>query len=221
MKTNSYNLIIGISAVALIALLFCWNGCNQRRLGRNEVKQSIVDLHTEKEMKLWSDSVSNLVVENYQLKTENKMVNLRNESLLKSLSAYQQHQSIIRNTNVAQIKQESDKIKDSTINVIQIKDKNGLLIDYVNYNNISNSYDSCQIENKILNSTIYSDSLLIISDAKLIQATDSLSRWKDVKCIDDVKSEIKKVRKRTLWICVLAGTNAIKDFLFIDYLIKK
>ena len=207
-------------AVVTIVILFFVNGCHQRNLGRKEVLQSQQEMHTDKELKVWKDSVESLAIENSQVYHENGLVRLRNEDLLKSLSAYQMHQATIRNANVATIKLETDSAKDKQIDVIQATDKNGLLIDYANYNSLDSSYNHCQEEKKVLQSTIGSDSVLIVSDRKLINANDSLSGWKDVK-IQDIQLHDKSIiRKRTVWVVILGIANALQTALFADYLLK-
>jgi hypothetical protein len=207
-------------AIATIVILFFVNGCHQRNLGRKEVLQTQKTLHTEKELKIWKDSVENLSIENSQVYHENGLVKLRNEDLLKSLSAYQMHQATIRSTNVDVIKEETDSTKDKQIDKIQLSDKNGLLIDYANYTNLSNSYDSCQQEKKILHTTINSDSITIKSDRKLLYAKDSLDGWKEIKLEGVQDTDKKIIRSRTWWIVILGVVNAAKDALVIDYFLK-
>ncbi|MEI6487335.1 MAG: hypothetical protein WCP52_00160 [Bacteroidota bacterium] len=208
-----------IIAVVIIAVL-CIGSYVIYKRGQQSVVNSQIEKTDKSQVVNWTKIVLNKTATNDSLLNENSILKEHNKTLLKSLSAYQMYQSIIRSTNVATIKQTSDSIKDKKIDSIQVVDKNGILIDYANYNNLSNSFDSCQTENKILQTTIYSDSLFIQSYVKLIQAKDSLETYTNKQCADLSKIDKSKIRRKTFWIFTGWGVAISETALFMYEAIK-
>ncbi len=151
---------------------------------------------------------------------ENVLVKTRNVEMIKKIQVYQLHQNIIRNTNVSDIKQMSDSIKDKRIDSIQVVDKNGILIDYANYINLSNSYDSCQSENGILQSTIDSDSSVVESYKKLDVENNQLTKAKLKQSADLLGISNSKLRTKNFWIFAGWGTAIGETALFVYTAIK-
>lgn len=196
--TNKY--LIWIAGILLIIAVLSIGGCHIYNLGRQAAVESSKLKTDNSEVKKLTISVELLQKKNDSITQVNTTLRAHNAELVKSLNAYQLHQSFARASNVSEIKKEDDATKDKMIDDIQAKDKNGLLIDYANYTNLSNSYDSCQKENTVLQSTVNSDSVKINSDELLLVSKDSLQMWSNKQCGDLTKIDKSKINKQRFWI---------------------
>jgi len=217
MKTSN-KIYFGIGAVALVVLLFLWNGCHQRQLGRDEVLTSAKIAQVDKKIAKDDNNLeywkSRALKTSDSLKDKNKAFDFQ----LFLLTSFQTKANQQRTSYEKTIKSLSDSIKNFKIDSTQLAGgDDNLLIAEHDYPIALAQLDSCGKDVEIWKNKYEGSELELSICNEYSDAKDTLANDTKVKTDLTEMSLNKKVRHKNFWIFAGWGTAIGETALAVKY----
>lgn len=208
-----------ICALAIV-LLFFWNGCRQRSLGKKEVLNGQLASKYKKDVQIKAVRFDSLVS---VINGRDRLLKMKNDTLLQKNKKI----IILENKISSSIVAISNVINGYSEKVVQFKLDS---IKKIHPKEELAAYLEAPAKDSLLEAKskrLTNDSIVILNDSismadynKTIIACIDLSASKEKLNNDNASLLQSKIHKRTLWVVVLSAINVAKDALFVNNIIK-